>query len=123
MDAGTLTVPSDACLLARVHHYVLDAFIRIAPNPCLLACRYLLYVSVQCAAVICCRARPDQKARVVKLIRDGVPSSRTLAVGACPRVSPLAAHHSLRRDHATLPSPTACCTVTPLQATAPTTST
>jgi hypothetical protein len=45
-------------------------------------CRaYLLYVAVNCAAVICCRARPDQKARVVKLIRDGVPHSRTLAVG------------------------------------------
>jgi magnesium-transporting ATPase (P-type) len=42
---------------------------------------YLLFVAVNCSAVICCRARPDQKARVVKLIREGVPSSRTLAIG------------------------------------------
>ena len=42
---------------------------------------YLLYVSVNSAAVICCRARPDQKARVVDLIRRGVPTSRTLAIG------------------------------------------
>ena len=42
---------------------------------------YLLYVAVKCSAVIACRARPDQKARIVKLIRDGVPSSRTLAIG------------------------------------------
>lgn len=42
---------------------------------------YLLYVSINSAAVICCRARPDQKARVVDLIRRGVPSSRTLAIG------------------------------------------
>jgi magnesium-transporting ATPase (P-type) len=42
---------------------------------------YLLYVAVNSAAVICCRARPDQKARVVDLIRRGVPTSRTLAVG------------------------------------------
>jgi magnesium-transporting ATPase (P-type) len=40
---------------------------------------YLLYVAVNCAAVIACRARPDQKAQVVKLIRNGIPSSRTLA--------------------------------------------
>jgi magnesium-transporting ATPase (P-type) len=42
---------------------------------------YLLFVAVNSAAVICCRARPDQKARVVDLIRRGVPTSRTLAVG------------------------------------------
>ena len=42
---------------------------------------YLLYVAVNCNAVICCRARPDQKASVVRLIRHGVSSSRTLAVG------------------------------------------
>ena len=42
---------------------------------------YLLYVAVKCSAVIACRARPDQKARIVKLIREGVPSSRTLSVG------------------------------------------
>ena len=48
-------------------------------NPRLRA--YLLYVAVNCNAVIACRARPDQKASVVRLIRHGVPSSRTLAVG------------------------------------------
>ena len=42
---------------------------------------YLLYVAVHCDAVIACRARPDQKARLVRLIRRGLPSSRTLAVG------------------------------------------
>lgn len=42
---------------------------------------YLLYVAVNCAAVIACRARPDQKAQVVRLIRHGVAHSRTLAVG------------------------------------------
>ena len=42
---------------------------------------YLLYAAVNSSAVICCRARPDQKARVVELVRRGVPSSRTLAIG------------------------------------------
>ena len=42
---------------------------------------YLLYVAVNCGAVIACRARPDQKASVVRLIRHGVATSRTLAVG------------------------------------------
>jgi magnesium-transporting ATPase (P-type) len=42
---------------------------------------YLLYVAVNCGAVIACRARPDQKASVVRLIRHGVSTSRTLAVG------------------------------------------
>lgn len=32
-------------------------------------------------AVICCRCRPDQKAALVKLIRDKVKRSRTLAIG------------------------------------------
>lgn len=32
-------------------------------------------------AVICCRCRPDQKASLVKLIRDKVRRSRTLAIG------------------------------------------
>ncbi len=42
---------------------------------------YLLYVAVNCSAVIACRARPDQKASVVRLIRHGVATSRTLAIG------------------------------------------
>lgn len=42
---------------------------------------YLLYVAINCDAVIACRARPDQKAQVVRLIRNGVSTSRTLAVG------------------------------------------
>lgn len=42
---------------------------------------YLLYVAVNAAAVVACRARPDQKAAVVRLIRQGVPKARTLAVG------------------------------------------
>ena len=42
---------------------------------------YLLYVSYNCDAVVACRARPDQKAQVVRLIRNGISTSRTLAVG------------------------------------------
>jgi len=42
---------------------------------------YLLFVAVHCDAVIACRARPDQKAQLVKLIRGGLASARTLAIG------------------------------------------
>ena len=42
---------------------------------------YLLYVAASSVSVVCCRARPDQKARIVRLIRDGVPGARTLAIG------------------------------------------
>jgi P-type E1-E2 ATPase len=31
--------------------------------------------------VICCRVSPIQKAEVVKLVKDGVPSAVTLAIG------------------------------------------
>ena len=41
----------------------------------------LLVVAQACKAVICCRARPDQKAAMVQMIRDGVPGVRTLAIG------------------------------------------
>ena len=41
----------------------------------------LLAVAMRCKAVVCCRCRPDQKARMVNLIRTRVPGSRTLAVG------------------------------------------
>lgn len=41
----------------------------------------LLAVSRTCKAVICCRARPDQKAAMVTLIREGVPGTKTLAIG------------------------------------------
>ena len=40
-----------------------------------------LDISCGAKAVICCRARPDQKAAMVKMIRAGVPSARTLAIG------------------------------------------
>ena len=43
--------------------------------------RDLLTVAQNCKAVICCRCRPDQKAAMVRLIKDGVPGTRTLAVG------------------------------------------
>ena len=42
---------------------------------------HLLAVAQRCKAVVCCRCRPDQKARMVNLIRTRVPSSRTLAIG------------------------------------------
>lgn len=41
----------------------------------------LLQVAKSSKAVICCRARPDQKAAMVTLIREGVKGSRTLAIG------------------------------------------
>lgn len=41
----------------------------------------LLHIATNSKAVICCRARPDQKAAMVKLIRNGVPTARTLAIG------------------------------------------
>lgn len=41
----------------------------------------LLAVARACDAVICCRARPDQKAQMVGLIKYGVPDVITLAIG------------------------------------------
>lgn len=41
----------------------------------------LMAVTRTCKAVICCRARPDQKGRMVALIKEGCPNTRTLAVG------------------------------------------
>jgi len=41
----------------------------------------LLTVARNCKAVICCRARPDQKAAMVRMIREGVPGVKTLAIG------------------------------------------
>jgi magnesium-transporting ATPase (P-type) len=51
---------------------------------------YLLGVSAACDAVVACRARPDQKARIVRLVRSGISTTRTLA-GACgpPPLPPL----------------------------------
>jgi phospholipid-transporting ATPase len=40
-----------------------------------------LELSLDCDVVICCRVSPIQKAEVVKLVKDGVPSAVTLAIG------------------------------------------
>jgi magnesium-transporting ATPase (P-type) len=45
-------------------------------------CRFELVALLQAAkSAVFCRARPDQKARIVRLIRAHVPAARTLAVG------------------------------------------
>ena len=59
-----------------IDEHCLDAALQ---NP--RAKAYLLYIAINCDAVIACRARPDQKAQVVRLIREGVRSSVTMAVG------------------------------------------
>jgi phospholipid-translocating ATPase len=41
----------------------------------------LLQLTRKCSSVICCRARKDQKASMVRLIKNNVPGSVTLAVG------------------------------------------
>lgn len=41
----------------------------------------LLVVSSACRSTICCRCRPDQKKMMVSLVRNGIPSARTLAIG------------------------------------------
>ena len=51
------------------------------PAPVMGPARDLLDVAAASKAVVCCRCRPDQKAQMVKLVRDGVPRCRTLALG------------------------------------------
>eukprot|EP01138_Halocafeteria_seosinensis_P011049 gb/GECG01011285.1/.p1 GENE.gb/GECG01011285.1/~~gb/GECG01011285.1/.p1 ORF type:complete len:1420 (+),score=171.01 gb/GECG01011285.1/:1-4260(+) len=41
----------------------------------------LLLVGASAKAVICCRTRPDQKAAIVQLVRNGFCNFRTLAIG------------------------------------------
>lgn len=41
----------------------------------------LLFVLPVGGLQICCRARPDQKAAMVQLIKDSNPNVRTLAIG------------------------------------------
>ncbi len=41
----------------------------------------LLTVVESCRTVVCCRCRPDQKKLMVELVRRGVRTSRTLAIG------------------------------------------
>eukprot|EP00475_Leptophrys_vorax_P038605 TRINITY_DN6839_c0_g2_i2.p1 TRINITY_DN6839_c0_g2~~TRINITY_DN6839_c0_g2_i2.p1 ORF type:complete len:519 (-),score=110.14 TRINITY_DN6839_c0_g2_i2:55-1611(-) len=40
-----------------------------------------LEVALQCSSVICCRVSPMQKAEIVRLVKENVPSSTTLAIG------------------------------------------
>lgn len=61
-----LALVIDEAIIDRVLEHDSDALLSIARN---------------CKAVICCRARPDQKAAMVSLIRNGVPGVKTLAIG------------------------------------------
>lgn len=48
----------------------------------LMACKpELLRISQVCSGVVCCRARKDQKAAMVQLIKEGVPGTITLGIG------------------------------------------
>lgn len=48
----------------------------------LMACKDdLLAVSRRCASVVACRARKDQKKKLLELVRDGVPGTITLGIG------------------------------------------
>ncbi|KAJ0409554.1 hypothetical protein ATCC90586_010065 [Pythium insidiosum] len=44
-------------------------------------CDLFLEVSQYCAAVICCRVSPKQKAQVVRLYKTNIPGCRALAIG------------------------------------------
>jgi hypothetical protein len=52
----------------------------------------LLVVSSACRSTICCRCRPDQKKMMVSLVRNGIPSARTLGAGAAACVAHARAH-------------------------------
>jgi phospholipid-translocating ATPase len=41
----------------------------------------LLQLGTLCEAVVCCRVSPKQKALVVRLVKDGIPGTMTLAIG------------------------------------------
>ncbi len=41
----------------------------------------LLNISQKCSTVVCCRARKDQKAKMVQLIKEGKPGTITLGIG------------------------------------------
>jgi magnesium-transporting ATPase (P-type) len=81
LASSLLTLPPLLGPQRRPYALVIDEAVLDAALAHPRAKAYLLYVSVNCAAVIACRARPDQKAAVVRLIRHGVPTSRTLAIG------------------------------------------
>ena len=41
----------------------------------------MLRLGTLCQSVVCCRVSPKQKALVVKLVKDGIPGTMTLAIG------------------------------------------
>lgn len=43
--------------------------------------KHLISLAEKCSVVICCRVSPQQKADVVKLVRDYKPKARTLSIG------------------------------------------
>lgn len=68
LNARTQSIVIDGRSLSMVfsHHYLQDLF---------------LETSQQCAAVICCRVSPKQKAQVVRLYKTNVQGCRSLAIG------------------------------------------
>lgn len=59
-----------------------DTFLDIALDPASAELgRDLLTIAMGCGAVICCRCRPDQKAALVRLVRQRAPNDITLAIG------------------------------------------
>ncbi|RHY48886.1 hypothetical protein DYB38_006255 [Aphanomyces astaci] len=58
----------DGPVLTMVYHYPLLKFL-------------FLELAQQCAAVICCRVSPKQKAEVVALVKNNVKNCRTLSIG------------------------------------------
>lgn len=56
-----------------------DALVAISKKPPLL--RQLARVSAKCESVLCCRVSPKQKAQIVNMMKEALPSSRTLAIG------------------------------------------
>ncbi|ETW02900.1 hypothetical protein H310_05365 [Aphanomyces invadans] len=58
----------DGPVLTMVYHYPLLKFL-------------FLELAQQCAAVICCRVSPKQKAEIVALVKNNVKNCRTLSIG------------------------------------------
>jgi phospholipid-transporting ATPase len=56
-----------------------DALITISKKKSLLS--KLAQISIKCEVVLCCRVSPKQKAEIVKMMKEALPSVRTLAIG------------------------------------------
>lgn len=56
-----------------------DALVHISKKQALLD--KLAHISIKCEAVLCCRVSPKQKAEIVQMMQQALPSARTLAIG------------------------------------------